>query len=67
MNDCQSLREQTLVYADFVKAFLVAVRDSEEADRNPLIAASASVARERFEILQNDLDQVWTLYLRTRR
>lgn len=66
MNDFQSLREQTLTYGDFVKAFLVAIRNSEEADRNPALATSASVARERLEGLQNELEVVWKLYLVTK-
>ena len=67
MQDCQNLREETLIYRDFVKAFLVSIRDSDAADRNPMLVASASAAREHFETLQNELDKVWDMYQRTQR
>jgi hypothetical protein len=67
MDDCHSLREKTLIYGDFVKAFLVALGTTDEAEQNPMLAASASVAREHFETLQKELDRVWELYQRTHR
>ena len=67
MDDCHSLREETIIYGDFVMAFLVAVAATGEAEQNPLLAASASVAREHFEMLQKELDLVWELYQRTHR
>ena len=67
MDDCQTLHEKTLIYRDFVKAFLAAIGDADEAEQNPLLAASASVAREHFETLQKELDRVWELYQRTQR
>lgn len=67
MDDCHGLREETLIHGNFVKAFLVAILNTNEAEQNPLLAASASVAREHFETLQKELDRVWELYQRTQR
>jgi hypothetical protein len=67
MDDCHALHEQTLVYGEIVKAFLVAIRNTDEAERNQVLAASASSAREHFEALQKELDRVWDMYQRTQR
>ena len=66
MDSCHKLHEQILVYGETVKAFLVAIRNTEEAERNPTLAASASGAREHFEALQAELARVWEQYLRSR-
>ena len=65
MDDCHALHEQVIVYGETVKAFLLAIRNSDEAARNPILAASASTAREHFESLQAELARVWDQYLRS--
>ena len=67
MDDCHALHEQTLAYGETVKAFLLSIRNSAEAECNPILAASASTAREHFESLQAELARVWDQYLRSRR
>lgn len=62
MDDCRGLYEETKIYGDFVKAFLVAVRNTDEAERSPMLVASAAAARERLETLQSELARVWSHY-----
>jgi hypothetical protein len=61
-DDCCNLYQGTKVYGDFVKTFLVEIRNTDEAARNPLLAASASAARNHFFALQRELKRVWELY-----
>jgi hypothetical protein len=64
MSDCRSLYEETKVYSEFVKRFLVEVRKTEEAARNPMLAASVSAARNHFFAVQRELKRVFELYER---
>jgi hypothetical protein len=64
MSDCRSLYEETKAYGEFVKRFLVEVRKTEEAARNPMLAASVSAARNDFFAVQRELKRVFEMYER---
>jgi hypothetical protein len=64
MTDCRNLYEETKIYGDLVKKFLVEIRNTEEAVSNPILAASISAARNHFFAVQRELKRVWELYER---
>ena len=64
IDECRSLYEGTKIYGDSVEAFLVEIRKTEEASRNPILGASVAAARNHFFAVQRELQRVWELYER---
>ena len=64
IDECRSLYEGTKIYGNSVKAFLVEIRKTEEASRNPILGASVAAARIHFFAVQRELQRVWELYER---
>lgn len=62
MDDWQALYEETQHCAEKMKALLLDVSRSEAALRNPTLADRASLIRDRFQGLSDDLRELWTEY-----
>jgi hypothetical protein len=58
--------EEALIYCDSVNAFLASIHRSDESGRNSGLAASVTLARDRFETLQAELAFIWEQYLQSK-
>jgi hypothetical protein len=66
MENVDQLYEQTQKWGEAVKAFLVAVAESKEAETEPFIAHQSKLLREHYEWLQTDIDSVWSRWRATK-
>jgi hypothetical protein len=65
MDNSQALYEETQHGMEKVKTFLLELSRSPAAERSPSLAIRASLIRERFQGLNEDIDQLWQEYLRS--